>query len=76
MRRKYALKLMEEKRYNFSEIADQAGFNAHSYFTQSFKDQYGKAPSEYLEGTVIAVASYDAGNSVNNMFTCLQIQCC
>ncbi len=51
VRLKYALKLMEEKKYNFSEIADQSGFNSLSYFTRSFKDQYGKAPSEYLEGT-------------------------
>jgi AraC-like DNA-binding protein len=51
VRLKYALKLMEEKKYNFSEIADQAGFNSLSYFTRSFKDQYGKAPSEYLAET-------------------------
>jgi DNA-binding response OmpR family regulator len=49
MRLKHALTLMEEKKYNLSEIADRAGFNSLSYFTRSFKDQYGKAPSEYLE---------------------------
>jgi signal transduction histidine kinase/ligand-binding sensor domain-containing protein/DNA-binding response OmpR family regulator len=48
VRLKYALKLMEEKKHNLSEIADLAGFNSLSYFTRSFKDQYGKAPSEYL----------------------------
>lgn len=51
VRLKYALKLMEEKRYNLSEIADRSGFNSLSYFTRSFKDQYGKAPSEYWETT-------------------------
>jgi signal transduction histidine kinase/DNA-binding response OmpR family regulator len=51
IRLKHALRLMEEKKYNFSEIADQTGFNSLSYFTRSFKDQYGKAPSEYVEGT-------------------------
>jgi AraC-like DNA-binding protein len=50
VRLKYALKLMEEKKYNLSEIADQSGFNSLSYFTRTFKDQYGKAPSEYMEG--------------------------
>jgi signal transduction histidine kinase/DNA-binding response OmpR family regulator len=49
VRLKHALTLMEEKKYNLSEIADRAGFNSLSYFTRSFKDQYGKAPSEYLE---------------------------
>jgi signal transduction histidine kinase/ligand-binding sensor domain-containing protein/AraC-like DNA-binding protein len=48
IRLKHALKLMEEKRYNFSEIADHTGFNSLSYFTRSFKEQYGKAPSEFL----------------------------
>lgn len=52
VRLKYALKLMEEKRYNLSEVADRAGFNSLSYFTRSFKDQYGKAPSEYLDTTL------------------------
>lgn len=49
VRLKHALTLMEEKKYNFSEIADRSGFNSLSYFTRSFKEQYGKAPSEYLE---------------------------
>jgi AraC-like DNA-binding protein/CheY-like chemotaxis protein len=50
IRLKNALKLMEEKKGNLSEIADQSGFNSLSYFTRTFKDQYGKAPSEYMEG--------------------------
>jgi signal transduction histidine kinase/DNA-binding response OmpR family regulator len=49
VRLKYALSLMEEKKFNLSEVADRAGFNSLSYFTRSFKEQYGKAPSEYLE---------------------------
>lgn len=51
IRLKQALKLMEERKYNLSEIAYQTGFNSLSYFTRSFKDQYGKAPSEYVAGT-------------------------
>lgn len=49
VRLKQALKLMDTKKYTLSEIAYQTGFNSASYFTRSFKDEYGKAPSEYLE---------------------------
>jgi DNA-binding response OmpR family regulator len=49
VRIKHALKLMDMHKYTLSEIAYQAGFNSASYFTRCFKDQYGKAPSEYLE---------------------------
>ena len=50
VRLKQALKLMETKQYTLSEIAYQTGFTSPSYFTKSFREQYGKAPSEYLEG--------------------------
>ncbi|MFD1001691.1 two-component regulator propeller domain-containing protein [Ohtaekwangia kribbensis] len=49
VRLKQALKLMETKQYTLSEIAYLTGFNSASYFTRSFKDEYGKAPSEYLD---------------------------
>jgi signal transduction histidine kinase/ligand-binding sensor domain-containing protein/AraC-like DNA-binding protein/AmiR/NasT family two-component response regulator len=49
VRLKKALELMETKKFTLSEIAYQSGFNSASYFTRSFKDEYGKAPSEYLE---------------------------
>lgn len=48
IRLKQALKLMETKQYTLSEVAYLTGFNSASYFTRSFKDEYGKAPSEYL----------------------------
>ena len=51
VRLKHALKLMEERKYTLSEIADRTGFNSLSYFTRTFKDQYGKAPSEYIGGS-------------------------
>jgi signal transduction histidine kinase/ligand-binding sensor domain-containing protein/DNA-binding response OmpR family regulator len=54
IRLKKALKLMEEKRLTLSEIAYRTGFNSLSYFTRSFKDQYGKAPSEYLAGKKVS----------------------
>lgn len=49
VRIKQALKLMEAQKYTLSEVAFRTGFNSSSYFTRCFKDQYGKAPSEYLE---------------------------
>jgi AraC-like DNA-binding protein len=36
------------QKFTISEIAYQTGFSSASYFTRCFKDQYGKAPSEYL----------------------------
>jgi signal transduction histidine kinase/ligand-binding sensor domain-containing protein/DNA-binding response OmpR family regulator len=49
IRLKHALKLMETKKYTIAEIAYQTGFSSPSYFTRSFKENYGKTPSEYLE---------------------------
>ncbi|MBN2519446.1 MAG: response regulator, partial [Bacteroidales bacterium] len=48
IRLKQAIKLMETKKYTLAEIAYQTGFTSPAYFTKSFKDQYGKPPSEYL----------------------------
>jgi YesN/AraC family two-component response regulator len=48
VRIKQALKLLEMQKFTISEIAYQTGFSSASYFTRCFKDQYGKAPSEYL----------------------------
>ncbi|MBA7555699.1 Regulator of RpoS [subsurface metagenome] len=48
VRLKQAIKLMETKKYSLAEIAYLTGFTSPSYFTKSFKDQYGKPPSEYL----------------------------
>jgi AraC-like DNA-binding protein len=39
---------METKQYTLSEIAYRSGFNSASYFTRTFKEVYGKVPSEYL----------------------------
>ncbi len=49
VRVKEALKLMEVQKYTLKEIAFMTGFNSASYFTTSFKEEYGKAPSEFLE---------------------------
>lgn len=48
VRLKQALKLMDTQKYTLAEIAYKTGFTSPSYFTRSFKEQYGKAPSEYL----------------------------
>lgn len=49
VRIKQALKLMDTQKYPLAEIATLTGFNSASYFTTSFKEEYGKAPSEYME---------------------------
>jgi AraC-like DNA-binding protein len=52
VRLKQAIKLMETKKYSLSEIAYLTGFTSPSYFTKSFKDQFGKPPSEFLSAKV------------------------
>ncbi|WP_100614349.1 hybrid sensor histidine kinase/response regulator transcription factor [Confluentibacter citreus] len=52
VRIKQALKLMDTQKYALAEIAYLTGFNSASYFTTSFKEEYGKAPSEYLEQNI------------------------
>ncbi len=47
VRLKHAVKLMETKKYSLAEVAYLTGFTSPSYFTKSFRDQYGKPPSEY-----------------------------
>jgi signal transduction histidine kinase/ligand-binding sensor domain-containing protein/AraC-like DNA-binding protein len=48
IRLKKAVKLMDEGNTNVDEIGFAVGFNSHSYFTSSFKKQFGMTPSEYL----------------------------
>jgi AraC-like DNA-binding protein len=48
IRLKKAIKLMSDGNTNVDEVGFAVGFNSHSYFTSSFKKQYGKTPSEYL----------------------------
>jgi ligand-binding sensor domain-containing protein/signal transduction histidine kinase/DNA-binding response OmpR family regulator len=47
-RLKMSIKLLEEGKYNISEIAFKVGFSSPGYFSKCFKDHYGKSPSEYL----------------------------
>jgi signal transduction histidine kinase/ligand-binding sensor domain-containing protein/DNA-binding response OmpR family regulator len=48
IRLKNAIKLMNYGNTNLDEIANAIGFNSHSYFTTSFKKQFGKTPSEHI----------------------------
>ena len=43
-----ACKLLEEGRYNITEISEMVGFNTPSYFTTSFKKYIGCLPTEYV----------------------------
>ncbi len=46
IRLKKALNLLSEGTLNISEIAYSVGFSSQSYFTRSFKEFYGKSPSD------------------------------
>ncbi|MFT3740131.1 MAG: response regulator [Breznakibacter sp.] len=48
VRLKKALKLLKTGNYTIDEISYNVGFNTPSYFSQSFKKQFGKTPKEYL----------------------------
>ena len=47
---------LESSSFNISEIAYMVGFNDPAYFTRSFKKQYGKSPSNFIQ---------DVKNTVN-----------
>ncbi len=44
-----AKELMLENKHNVSEIAYQTGFSNPSYFSKSFKKEFGKSPSTFLQ---------------------------
>jgi signal transduction histidine kinase/DNA-binding response OmpR family regulator len=47
----YAAKLLEKNAGNITEIAYRVGFSDVSSFTNSFKEKFGKSPSEYQKST-------------------------
>ncbi|MGB5322771.1 nickel-binding protein [Lutimonas sp.] len=47
-RLKKALKLLDGKKGNISEIAFDSGFNSPAYFSKCFYESYGMLPSKYM----------------------------
>ena len=43
-----AAKLLKNKKMNISDIAYSVGFNNLSHFSNSFKEQFGMSPKEYM----------------------------
>lgn len=48
-RLKKAEMLLKQKKMTISEVAFTVGFNDPKYFSKSFRSQFGKTPSEYVE---------------------------
>lgn len=44
-----AMKYLKETDMSISDIAAALGFSSHSYFSNSFKAQYGMSPSEFIQ---------------------------
>lgn len=48
-RLKKAEMLLKQRKMTISEVAFTVGFNDPKYFSKSFRQQYGKTPSEYID---------------------------
>ena len=57
IRLRKAIRLMDEGNTNMDEIGFAVGFNSHSYFSSSFKKQFGKTPSDYLSDLKSKISS-------------------
>lgn len=49
IRLKQAAHLLEQKKFNVSEVAFHVGFNSHQYFSNSFQKYFNVSPSEYAK---------------------------
>ena len=49
IRMQQAAKLLQDKRMNISDIAYSVGFNNLAHFSNSFKEQFGISPKEYMQ---------------------------
>jgi AraC-like DNA-binding protein len=47
IRLKRAAQLLKSNQFNVKEVMYMVGFNHRSYFSQSFKDQFGISPKDY-----------------------------
>jgi len=47
-----AMQLLLERKHSVSQISFEVGFKSPSSFTKSFKKQFGKAPTEYLNNAI------------------------
>jgi len=45
---KKAEMLLKQRKLSISEVAFAVGFNDPKYFSKSFKEQYGKSPSQFM----------------------------
>jgi AraC-like DNA-binding protein len=48
-RLKKAEMLLRQKKMNISEVAFTVGFNDPKYFSKSFRAQFGKTPTEFMD---------------------------
>jgi signal transduction histidine kinase/AraC-like DNA-binding protein len=46
IRLNYALELLQSRKYTIMEVGDRCGFSSLKYFSASFKEHFGKKPSE------------------------------
>jgi AraC-like DNA-binding protein len=46
IRLNHALELLQSRKYTITEVAYQCGFSGLKYFSATFKDYFGKKPSE------------------------------
>ena len=52
-RLKYALKLLENTRLPVKEIAHRCGYSDQLYFSNTFRNHYGKSPREYRKNILL-----------------------
>lgn len=52
MRIKRAAQLLEDRKYNITEVTYMVGMNDSRYFAKCFKNTYGITPSEYRKGKI------------------------
>jgi len=49
IRLKRAAQLLNKGQHNISEVMRETGYSNHTYFTNCFKEYFGKSPKEYIK---------------------------